>query len=753
MAADFKLRLSDIAEDLQILQPFDGWEEAPDATLEAAATPLVSELTPPVPNLDARAAAAVEFAEELLKSSSGDGDKEPLTLQEIAAVNLYTQSWPKPENSIHARLNGLLRERDRTLLTPWFMYFKLLMKALAKLALPKKGAIDSSGGSSSSKQVVWRGVAKSLGDKYAPLGKKFYWWAFSSTTVNAKTLDNPLFLGQSGDRTLFHITVNSGVSITRYSMFPQEAEILLLPGTRFEVMQTASPAAGLTIVSVEEVSCPMLKIAKTLLPALGEDTAVAPASSFSPPAPPPCSSSSSSSCSSCSSSSSCCCCCSSSFPTTSSAAAAATVAPAVAASSPVRSPARSLAPVVPARAISSPQKAPGQTEYEVGLQHYMKASYNVAKPCFETAAAQGYPAAYLWLFNMYRRGDGMGTRDKEMVTTTERWKSKAASQIAWFRDQVEQDLDQNQKQGHGSPGEALLNLAYCVDFGVGVAQDKAAAAQLYRKAADQGNAFAQSCVGWCLVSGEAVAKNEAEAAVWYRKAADQGHVRAMCNLALCLENGLGVSKNEAEAAAWYRKAADQGCADAQCHLGACLENGSGVTKDAAEAVRWYRKAADQGDAAAQCCLGLCLLNGLGVAKNAADAVTWFCKAADQGNAAAQFNLGGCLIIGNGVAKNEAEALAWYRKAADQGIAAAQYNVGVCFDKGRGVARSEAEALAWYRKAADQGDANAQYNLGVCLERVGKSGVKDALVWYRKAADQGFKQASDRIAVLSSSNSK
>jgi TPR repeat protein len=152
----------------------------------------------------------------------------------------------------------------------------------------------------------------------------------------------------------------------------------------------------------------------------------------------------------------------------------------------------------------------------------------------------------------------------------------------------------------------------------------------------------------------------------YQPLADQGDADAQSNLGFMYWNGYGVSKNYAEAVKWYRKAADQGNADAQFGLGVMYHNGYGVPQDFAEAVKWYRKAADQGNADAQYGLGVMYWNGYGVPKNDAEAVKWGRKAADQGNAHAQSNLGFMYWNGYGVSKNYAEAVKWYRKAADQG---------------------------------------------------------------------------------------
>jgi tetratricopeptide (TPR) repeat protein len=53
-------------------------------------------------------------------------------------------------------------------------------------------------------------------------------------------------------------------------------------------------------------------------------------------------------------------------------------------------------------------------------------------------------------------------------------------------------------------------------------------------------------------------KDYAKALVWFRKAADQGDAFAQNGLGVMYTNGLGVEKNYVQALAWYQKAADQG---------------------------------------------------------------------------------------------------------------------------------------------------------------------------------------------------
>jgi len=106
--------------------------------------------------------------------------------------------------------------------------------------------------------VVWRGVkGVDLRSQYTK-DKEFYWWAFSSTTKALETLTNPMFLGKSGVRTVFNITVTGGVDIERYSdITPSEAEVLLYPGTKFRVVGSMDMGSSLFMVQLQQVDTPV----------------------------------------------------------------------------------------------------------------------------------------------------------------------------------------------------------------------------------------------------------------------------------------------------------------------------------------------------------------------------------------------------------------------------------------------------------------------------------------------------------------
>ncbi len=87
-----------------------------------------------------------------------------------------------------------------------------------------------------------------------------------------------------------------------------------------------------------------------------------------------------------------------------------------------------------------------------------------------------------------------------------------------------------------------------------------------RFAVVQGDAEAQSCLGFCYETGDGVEKNYKKAIYWYTKAAKQGIAGAQFNLGVWYANGIGVNRDVNSAKLWFRKASEQGNELAQEYL-------------------------------------------------------------------------------------------------------------------------------------------------------------------------------------------
>jgi TPR repeat protein len=151
---------------------------------------------------------------------------------------------------------------------------------------------------------------------------------------------------------------------------------------------------------------------------------------------------------------------------------------------------------------------------------------------------------------------------------------------------------------------------------------------IWRDAAQQGNAEAQYHFGTLYWKGVGVEKDDGEAVQWYRRAADQGYAPAQYDLGIAYRDGRGVAKNEADFVQWNRTAAEQGFAPAQHNLGVQYFNGiRGLPQDSAEAMKWLRSAADQGWVPSQGMIAVIYSQGRGAAKDPVEAYKWFTLAA------------------------------------------------------------------------------------------------------------------------------
>ena len=109
-------------------------------------------------------------------------------------------------------------------------------------------------------------------------------------------------------------------------------------------------------------------------------------------------------------------------------------------------------------------------------------------------------------------------------------------------------------------------------------------------AAENGDAVAQSVLGFMYANGQGVSQDSAQAVVWLRRAAEQGFAAAQINLGTMYTEGRGVPQDNAQALIWYRRAAEQGLAAAQHNLGVMHTKGQGMPQDYTLAHMWLNLA-------------------------------------------------------------------------------------------------------------------------------------------------------------------
>ena len=213
--------------------------------IEATLTPIVEYADEPLlPLLEACAPLTgmitnLLFYVQLALSETPEQPSDGLTIDESAAIRLYTIEWNENQRSLYSMLNYTLKDDDRDKLRPYYKYMKLFLTALVKLSCVPP-------------LTVWRGVTIDVSTQFAP-GNMVIWWAFSSCTTSLPVLENNMYLGNTGERTLFSVEAINGRIVRAHSHFVTEDEILLLPGTQMIVQSQFSPAPDLHIIHLKQV--------------------------------------------------------------------------------------------------------------------------------------------------------------------------------------------------------------------------------------------------------------------------------------------------------------------------------------------------------------------------------------------------------------------------------------------------------------------------------------------------------------------
>lgn len=179
------------------------------------------------------------FYVQLALDGTPEQPADGLTIDESASIRLYTIEWPQPHRSLYSMLNYTLKSANREHLRPYFKYLKLFVTALAKLQCVPP-------------QTVWRGVTKDLSSHFPP-DTLVTWWSFSSCTTSMTVLNNNMYLGDTGPRTLFSIETINGRTIRTHSHYEGEEEILLLPATQMIVQSQLTPAPDLHIIHLKQI--------------------------------------------------------------------------------------------------------------------------------------------------------------------------------------------------------------------------------------------------------------------------------------------------------------------------------------------------------------------------------------------------------------------------------------------------------------------------------------------------------------------
>lgn len=303
-------------------------------------------------------------------------------------------------------------------------------------------------------------------------------------------------------------------------------------------------------------------------------------------------------------------------------------------------------------------------------------------------------------------------------------------------------LEQSASQGDA---QAQSRLGYKYLHGDGSPVNYKKAMDLLLKSAAKGNVEAELSVAEMYSEGLGVKADGKKALYWYRTAAAIGNSIAENNVGRAYLRGIGVPVNIKEATKWFARSSQHGNSMATCNL-AYTYAFAGNLKEAA---RLYKAAAEQGNPVAQCQLGNMYRSGSGVRKDYKRAIYWYRQAVLKGHPAGQNLLADMYRDGIGVEKDYDRAFDLYQESAGQGNQAAFNGLGHMYDFGLGVKQDHRKAVQCYLESASHNFISAQANLAVCYHNglgVPRDDVQ-AAKWALKAAKQGYAPAQRLLSTM------
>ena len=352
--------------------------------------------------------------------------------------------------------------------------------------------------------------------------------------------------------------------------------------------------------------------------------------------------------------------------------------------------------------------------------------------------------------------------------------------------------------------EAMYDLGLCyIDGSRAVARDTEKGISLVRRAAENGFAIAQTCMGKiceqgtpCLVyslhakfplypvqmlkeaggffgcGGETYGvvpylKNDADALRWITLAADSGEPVAMNELVRIYAKGYcGATIDPRKSLDWLMRAAENDISEAQCRLGRYYLNGYNnlLEPDQRKALEWFIRAADNGsaDGAANAAAIYGGLSDLKGEQNIELAVLYSMRAANayKGFNDKDFIDIGISILGSICANHGEElspelasdALACLRTHAEKGDNNAQYYLAHVYFVGTIVDKNDKRGMYWLRLAMENGSEAAKLEMGeMYFKGNAEYGITQDRIYgaelLRQLAQNGNIEAQDRLGFL------
>ena len=220
---------------------------------------------------------------------------------------------------------------------------------------------------------------------------------------------------------------------------------------------------------------------------------------------------------------------------------------------------------------------------------------------------------------------------------------------------------------------------------------------LLKLAAKQGHVRAQVHLGNILIyeSSYGECQDLMIATQLFRGAAEKGDAEAMFGMGIVLRQENGPEYDPSEATKWFEKSASLEFPPALARLGAYyLDGEDGYTKDVDKALEMLDKAHQKGDVTAPLFLGTLFLHGSEVTRDIDQAVRYLKVAAEGGVSSPCSRLGNLHVQSQVVSNVKSEAARLLLLAAECGHKDAQFAIGMMYRVGDVLAKDVKAAAYW-----------------------------------------------------------
>lgn len=279
----------------------------------------------------------------------------------------------------------------------------------------------------------------------------------------------------------------------------------------------------------------------------------------------------------------------------------------------------------------------------------------------------------------------------------------------------------------------------------------------YLKAAEQGNAIAQSKVALFYHDGIHVPLDHTKAFEWYQKAVKENVAESQFGLALLYAHSNKIAEDIEKSKYWLEKAAAQGYAPALFSLAYDYQGNYGDDESQKKGLELFKKLANtesqNSEYAVRSYYALAFMyyDGYGTESDYQQSAYWYQKAAEQGHNAAQLELGRMYARGEGVKQSHEEAIKWYTKAANQGNTLAQTGLAWMYYNGNDVEQDYTQAFKWLNKIVESGKDDHSIQAMLASLYLNGNGVAknnaEAIKWYGKACQNGNRYSCEQYLEL------